>query len=196
MSLFWCSLGGGGTNALNNDEFVLPHPMYFHRYRLYHWSIIHDIPKSSIVLPSIHIVFLIIQNIPTRPMYCSQYKPYRWSYTIWRTFMRLATNLLQSIECSFTLQRVRLHFLIFELEDCSDCVCDSVDIADVDGRTMPVMSSFCGSTVPNDIFTVNNRVLVNFRTDGFTSHYGFRIYYSTIIPVQGNANCRIYIVSK
>ncbi|KAI0222187.1 Cubilin [Lamellibrachia satsuma] len=99
--------------------------------------------------------------------------------------MRLATNLLQFIECSFTLQQIRLHFLVFELEDCSDCVCDSVDIADVDGRTTPVMSSFCGSAIPNDIFTIYNRVLVNFRTDGFTSHYGFRIYYSTIIPVQG-----------
>ncbi|KAI0223600.1 Cubilin [Lamellibrachia satsuma] len=83
------------------------------------------------------------------------------------------------------VHRVRLHFLIFELEDCSDCVCDRVDIADVDGRTTPVMLSFCGSTVPNDIFTVNNRVLVYFRTDGFTIGSGFRIYYSSKFPAQG-----------
>ena len=67
-------------------------------------------------------------------------------------------------------------------------MCDRVDIADVDGRTTPVMSSFCGSTVPNDIFTVNNRVLVYFRTDGFTIGSGFRIYYSSKFPAQGNAN--------
>ncbi|KAI0233877.1 Cubilin [Lamellibrachia satsuma] len=102
------------------------------------------------------------------------------------------------MRCSWKIQvepakRIRLHFLIFELEDCSDCVCDSVDIADVDGRTTPVMSSFCGSTVPNDIFTVSNRVLVYFRTDGFTSHYGFRIYYSATFPVQG---CRGSPITK
>ena len=93
----------------------------------------------------------------------------------------LATNTVPWL----LLQKVRLHFLLFELEQCTKCVCDSLDIAMVGETTTPMTYSFCGSIIPDDVSTSTNTVSVYFRTDGSTTATGFRIYYSDILPVQG-----------
>ena len=110
----------------------------------------------------------------------------------------LATNTIPCTNRSLLLQRVRLHFLFFELEQCSKCVCDSLDIAMVEEKRTPMTYSFCGNTIPDDVSTGTNTVLVYFRTDGSTSRSGFRIYYSDILPAQGNANMclMIYVATK
>ena len=110
----------------------------------------------------------------------------------------LATNTTSCTNRSLLLQRVRLHFLFFELEQCSKCVCDSLDVTMVEETTTPNTYSFCGSTIPDDVSTGTNTMSVYFRTDGSTSRSGFRIYYSDILPAQGNASMclLIYVATK
>ena len=79
------------------------------------------------------------------------------------------------------LQTVRLHFLNFDLETRFD----KVRVYDGSDATAPLLHTFSGTSRPSDVFSSGNTVFVSFVTDISTTEDGFKIAYSTVIPVPG-----------
>ena len=79
------------------------------------------------------------------------------------------------------LQVVRLHFQNFDLETSYD----KVRVYDGSDTTAPLLNTFSGTSRPSDVFSSGNTVFVSFVTDSGTTKDGFKITYSTIIPVPG-----------
>ena len=82
---------------------------------------------------------------------------------------------------SVILQAVRLHFLNFDLESSYD----KVRVYDGSDTTAPLLHTFSGTSRPNDVISTGNTVFVSFVTDSDTTKDGFKITYSTVIPVPG-----------
>ncbi|KAI0233878.1 Cubilin [Lamellibrachia satsuma] len=82
-------------------------------------------------------------------------------------------------------KRVQLHFLSFELEASSDCSFDTVNIYDGHDTSAPLLHSFCGDGVPDDVASSGNTMFVHFKTDQSGTYGGFNIYYSAFVPVDG-----------
>ncbi|KAI0215046.1 Exoskeleton protein RP43 [Lamellibrachia satsuma] len=78
-------------------------------------------------------------------------------------------------------QRVRLHFLRFNLEyGNSNCPYDSVNVYDGRDARAPRRGKFCGTHVPRDIISSQNAAFVSFSSDYSIVRSGFRIRYSTV----------------
>ena len=76
---------------------------------------------------------------------------------------------------------VRLHFLNFDLDTRND----EVRVYDGNAATAPLLHTFSGTSRPSDVLSSGNTVFVLFVTDGSVTKDGFKIAYSTIIPVPG-----------
>ncbi|KAI0223467.1 Ovochymase-1 [Lamellibrachia satsuma] len=75
-------------------------------------------------------------------------------------------------------KRVQLHFIRFDIEGSSPSCYDKVKIYDGNSNAAPLISSLCGSSLPEDIITSGNTVFVYFDSDGSVTKTGFRIQYS------------------
>ena len=70
---------------------------------------------------------------------------------------------------------VRLSFESFDLEWSSECTADYVEVRDGSSRYSRSKGRFCGSTVPEDVFSTGRYMHVRFRSDSEYSFYlGFK----------------------
>ncbi|KAI0223599.1 Cubilin [Lamellibrachia satsuma] len=97
---------------------------------------------------------------------------------------------LNYMTCSWKIQvehskLVQLHFLHFDLVASTDCRTANVKIYDGNDALAPLLHSFCGDTLPGDVTSSGNTVLVYFKHDSDNTYNGFKIYYSVFIPVEG-----------
>lgn len=86
------------------------------------------------------------------------------------------------------LQLVQLHFLSFDLVASTDCSTANVKIYDGNDALAPLLHSFCGDSLPGDVTSSGNTVLVHFmhfKLNSANTYDGFKIYYSVFIPVEG-----------
>ncbi|CAH2245699.1 astacin-like metalloendopeptidase [Pelobates cultripes] len=74
--------------------------------------------------------------------------------------------------------KVVLNFIDFDLQDCSDCSCDSLTIIDGTGPTSPVLGKYCSTTAPDSLKSSGNVMILKFHSDSKTSSYGFYLSYS------------------
>ena len=80
------------------------------------------------------------------------------------------------------LQRVKLHFVSFDVEAGSnDCSKDTVNIYDGYDTSARLFGSFCGDRRPDNITASRNSLLLSFSSDAQTTSYGFWIKYSANI---------------
>ena len=86
------------------------------------------------------------------------------------------------------LQAVRLHFLNFDLETRND----EVRVYDGNDATAPLLHTFSGTSRPSDVFSSGNTIFVSFVTNSDITDDGFKITYSTVIPVPGKLQRFIY----
>ena len=82
------------------------------------------------------------------------------------------------------LQRVQLHFVRFGLEANTECV-TIYERTHWSRRERRLLGTFCGGSLPSDVTSSNNRVMVKFESDGGVTSSGFSIYYSAFTPVDG-----------
>ena len=73
---------------------------------------------------------------------------------------------------------MQLHFIRFDIEGSSSSCYDKVKIYDGNSTAAPLVSSLCGSSLPEDIITSGNNVFVYFDSDGSVTKTGFIIQYS------------------
>ena len=76
---------------------------------------------------------------------------------------------------------MQLHFVSFDIEHTDD----KVRVYDGNDTTAPLLHTFSGTSRPSDVFSTGNTVFVSFVTDDTKTKDGFKIEYSTIIPVVG-----------
>ena len=86
--------------------------------------------------------------------------------------------------CYQRYQRVRLHFVRFELEQGPDCKYDKVCIYIGSDANAPLIHTLCGNDLPGDTTVVGNDVFVYFKSDNSVQQSGFRILYS----IEGKKN--------
>ena len=83
----------------------------------------------------------------------------------------------------FVLQRVRLHFLRFDLNSWPGCN-DSLDIYDGSDSTALLVYSSCGGSNPGDVVSSGSTIFISFSA---TKYSDFRIVYQAVVPVPGKA---------
>merc|ERR1711874_339104 len=70
-------------------------------------------------------------------------------------------------------ERIKLQFIDFKIEDHSSCAYDYLMVKDDDGTVL--LDKTCGSTLPKDVTSRTNTVIVIFHSDGSVSDSGWRI---------------------
>ncbi|XP_066983363.1 tolloid-like protein 2 [Macrobrachium rosenbergii] len=88
-------------------------------------------------------------------------------------------------DCDWIIQaqpgeNVHLTFLTFELEDEHDCGYDYVEVFSGYSDSGPLYGKFCGNTIPQEIVSVHDALLVRFRTDDTINTKGFSAAYVAI----------------
>ena len=81
------------------------------------------------------------------------------------------------------MQIVKLEFVEFSVEAC----CDSLTVYDGDSRSAPLLGTIRGHTLPRDVFSTNNTMLVCFESDGSGTWNGFEINYKSLPLATGKA---------
>ena len=81
-------------------------------------------------------------------------------------------------ECSWHLSvpsgfKIRLKFLIFQLESSGSCQSDFVEVHDGDLPTSPLINTFCGSSLPPVLISKGRHMYVNFKSNYASSGKGF-----------------------
>merc|ERR1711874_391602 len=70
-------------------------------------------------------------------------------------------------------ERIKLQFIDFKIEDHSSCAYDYLMVEDADGTVL--LDKTCGTTLPKDVTSRTNTVIVIFHSDGSVSDSGWRI---------------------
>ncbi|XP_015793831.1 dorsal-ventral patterning tolloid-like protein 1 [Tetranychus urticae] len=73
--------------------------------------------------------------------------------------------------------RVRLRFLTFEIEAENDCSYDYVEIFDGYDTSSRLIGRYCGNTLPPEVLSTNEYLLVRFHSDDTQHNKGFSIVY-------------------
>lgn len=74
-------------------------------------------------------------------------------------------------------QKVLIYFTEFDMEDCSICSCDSVEIYDGTNQYGSRLSKSCGSSLPLPVYSTGRNIFMKFTSDtsvtggGFVAHY-------------------------
>ena len=77
------------------------------------------------------------------------------------------------------LQRIRLHFMKFNLEFGNNgCPYDWVKVYGGSNVNAPLIGTYCGNVVPADILSPANTAFIKFKSDATVRKPGFKIRYS------------------
>ncbi|XP_055677103.1 tolloid-like protein 1 isoform X1 [Lutzomyia longipalpis] len=97
-------------------------------------------------------------------------------------------------DCDWTIEaetgkNVQLTFLTFELESEEQCSYDFVEVyGGVDDVSGPLYGTYCGTLNPPDIISMNEALLVRFRTDDNIVFKGFSASYVAVTPYDDDDN--------
>lgn len=96
-------------------------------------------------------------------------------------------NLTCTWVISLQEKRIKLSFLTFDLQNASPACqdCDFVSVRDGKYSNSPVIGTFCGSRIPNDVLSTGNHMWIHFRSDGSVEKRGFKMSYTTYDTSNG-----------
>ena len=90
-----------------------------------------------------------------------------------------------SVTFVYVVQRVRLHFLSFHLQESTDCSYDSIKVYDGKDTTASLMRTVCGTTIPEDITSSTHTLFIHFSSGDTSTYSAFQIYYSDLVVPGG-----------
>ena len=90
------------------------------------------------------------------------------------------------------LQVVKLHFVGFDIEKTHD----KVRVYDGNDATAQDSYNFSGTHRPSDLVSSGNTIFVSFVTNRYGTRHGFKIVYSTSVPVPGKTSVLTYILNN
>ncbi|KAA0715826.1 Tumor necrosis factor-inducible gene 6 protein [Triplophysa tibetana] len=74
-------------------------------------------------------------------------------------------------------QRIRLHFLEFDIEDDTSCLSDYLEIFDSYDDISGFVGRYCGDELPEDIISTGNVMTLKFLSDSSVTAGGFQLQY-------------------
>ncbi|XP_013889413.1 tumor necrosis factor-inducible gene 6 protein [Austrofundulus limnaeus] len=74
-------------------------------------------------------------------------------------------------------QRIRLHFLEFDVEDDTSCLADYLEVYDSYDDVSGFKGRFCGDYLPDDIISTGNVMTMKFLSDASITAGGFQLEY-------------------
>ena len=92
------------------------------------------------------------------------------------------------------LQRVRLNFLSFHLQESTDCSYDSIKIYDGKDTNASMVRTVCGTTVPEDITSSTHTLFVHFSSGDTSTYSAFQIYYSDFVDPGGEIPWNVSVI--
>lgn len=74
---------------------------------------------------------------------------------------------------------ISLFFHSFGLEDSSGCTHDFLEVRNGSESSSPLLGTYCGTLLPNPIFSQNHELYLRFKSDGATSGRGYEIIWTS-----------------
>ncbi|XP_043104339.1 tumor necrosis factor-inducible gene 6 protein [Puntigrus tetrazona] len=81
-------------------------------------------------------------------------------------------------------QRIRLHFLDFDIEEDTDCLSDYLEIYDSYDDVSGFAGRYCGDELPEDFISTGNVMTLKFHTDSSVTGGGFQLQYIAVNSSQ------------
>ena len=89
---------------------------------------------------------------------------------------------------------IQLQFLSFDVEYESNCSYDSVKVYDGKNRSAPLMHTYCGNNLPDDVISSNNSLFVFFQSDDSVTKDGFLVRYRALASQPGKHYHRYFSI--
>ncbi|XP_006766106.1 PREDICTED: cubilin, partial [Myotis davidii] len=93
-------------------------------------------------------------------------------------------NYNNDMDCTVTLtapqnHSISLFFHSFGIEDSSECRHDFLEVRNGSDSSSPLLGTYCGTLLPNPIFSQNNELYLRFKSDSATSSHGYEIIWTS-----------------
>ncbi|XP_008147050.2 cubilin [Eptesicus fuscus] len=93
-------------------------------------------------------------------------------------------NYDNDMDCTVTLtapqnHTISLFFHSFGIEDSSECRHDFLEVRNGSDSSSPLLGTYCGTLLPNPIFSENNELYLRFKSDSATSSRGYEIIWTS-----------------
>ncbi|KAM6215214.1 cubilin [Rhynchocyon petersi] len=99
-------------------------------------------------------------------------------------------NYNNDLDCSVTLMApqnhtIALFFHSFAVEESSGCTRDFLEVRNGSDSSYPLLGRYCGTLLPNPIFSQNNRLFLRFKSDSAVSNHGYEIIWTSSLSGCG-----------
>ncbi|XP_003786834.1 cubilin [Otolemur garnettii] len=74
---------------------------------------------------------------------------------------------------------ISLFFHSFGIEDSSECRRDFLEIRNGNDSSSPLLGKYCGTLLPNPVFSQSNELYLRFKSDGIISSHGYEIIWTS-----------------
>ncbi|XP_036315022.1 cubilin [Pipistrellus kuhlii] len=93
-------------------------------------------------------------------------------------------NYDNDMDCTVTLtapldHTISLFFHSFGIEDSSECRHDFLEVRNGSDSSSPLLGTYCGTLLPNPIFSPTNELYLRFKSDSATSSHGYEIIWTS-----------------
>nr|XP_020016661.1 cubilin-like [Castor canadensis] len=93
-------------------------------------------------------------------------------------------NYNNDLDCTVVLtappsHSISLFFHSFALEDSSDCSHDFLEVRNGSDSSSPLLGKYCGTLLPNPIFSQNNELHLQFKSNSAISNHGYEIVWTS-----------------
>ncbi|KAM6162076.1 cubilin isoform 2-T2 [Erethizon dorsatum] len=93
-------------------------------------------------------------------------------------------NYYENLDCTVILSApqnhiISLFFHTFSIESSMDCVHDFLEIRNGSNSSSPLLGMYCGTLLPNPIFSQSSTLYLRFKSDGIISSHGYEITWTS-----------------
>lgn len=92
--------------------------------------------------------------------------------------------------------QVLLNWLAFDVQDCTDCKCDSVSVYDGPDDQSPLMGTYCGHTAPAHLTSTSGEMFVRWVTDDSYEYEGFMARYGYPLQLTACTSSRPEVIER
>ncbi|KAM4828885.1 cubilin [Thomomys bottae] len=89
-----------------------------------------------------------------------------------------------NLDCTVTLtapgdHNISLFFHTFALEDSNECTQDFLEVRDGGDNNSPLLGKYCGTLLPNPVFSQRNKLYLRFKSNSNISNRGYEILWTS-----------------
>ncbi|KAM9673713.1 cubilin [Trichechus inunguis] len=93
-------------------------------------------------------------------------------------------NYNDNLDCTIVLtapqnHTISLFFHSFGIEESSECTRDFLEVRNGSDSSYPLLGKYCGTLLPNPVFSQNNVLYLRFKSDSVISNHGYEIIWTS-----------------